>query len=461
MRRKGQFSIGTPQCLSPVQSLAIGFLLIVLLVAGQHELTYSLHYDEIMQMSSSQLADIVDAGSIVRRIAFVALLVGGALMLVIVRKGGSHWNGLRNNVPLVCFVGFAFLSALWSSDPGITFRRSSEYLILCIGAAAAGRFLGLRGVIRLGFLGSTGYLLIGLISEVVLGTFHPFTFDYRFCGTLHPNHQAWNCVLLLISGSALLPQVRRSWRIAYLMAMALGGVCLFLTKSRTSLVCGALALVFYWAGPAPGKQKLRLAFVSGTVLVGVLFVAMFVNSRVATQLDRTLLAGRDEDTYQNFSGRIPLWELCMEYVGVRPLLGYGFESFWTADHIQDVSAEEGWTVPISHNGFIELMLGLGVIGLSLYLYQLADTWRLLRRSYRATRDPFVRFCLALLVFYFTCTFLEAIAFDVGLPTFCLLSILWSRKQFAPWPPQGMVRTPRPIQASFPRLGSVLGLMRVS
>jgi O-antigen ligase len=136
----------------------------------------------------------------------------------------------------------------------------------------------------------------------------------------------------------------------------------------------------------------------------------------------------------------------MEYVGVRPLAGYGFESFWTGDHIRDISAQEGWTVPISHNGFIELMLGVGVVGLTLYLYQLASTWRMLRRSYKATRDPFVRFYLALFVFYIACMFAEAIAFDVGLPTFCLLSMLWSRKQFAPVSAERMIPARRPMQA---------------
>lgn len=446
MQCKERFTVRNAHGLSHLQWLAIWFFLIIMLVAGQHRLTYSVHYEEIMQASSSDLVDLVEAGSIERRIAFLVLLVGGALMLAGARKFGPQSNVLGNNAALACFVGLGFCSLLWSNDPELTFRRSSEYLILCIGAAAAGRILGLRGVVWLGFLGSTGYLLIGLISEAVLGTLHPLSFDYRFCGTLHPNHQAWNCVLLLISGSALLRQIRRFWRPAYFMAMTLGVVFLFLTKSRTSLACGALALTFYWGGRLSGRQTLRLLYVSGILLVAVLFAATFVDSGVASQLDRTLLAGRDEETYQNLSGRIPLWSLCMEYVRVRPVAGYGFESFWTADHIRDISDQEGWTVPISHNGFIELMLGLGVIGLTLYLYQLASTWRMLRRSYKATRDPFVRFYLALFVFYVMCMFAEAIAFDVGLPTFCLLSMLWSRKQFVSGPAERIISAPQPVRA---------------
>jgi O-antigen ligase len=308
----------------------------------------------------------------------------------------------------------------------------------------------LSGIVWLGFLGSAGYLLIGIISEMVLGTFRPFSLDYRFCGTLHPNHQAWNCGLLLISGSSLLPRIRRFWRPAYFMAMTLGVICLSLTKSRTSLLCGVLALSYFWAGQLRPKQKLVLVFSTGTLLLGSLLAATLLPSKTVSQLDGMLLAGRDVDSYENFSGRVPLWKLAIEYVGKRPLAGYGFNSFWTPDHIEEIDAEVKFSVVHSHNDYIELMLSLGAIGLLLYLSQLCGTWWLLRRSYERTRDPFVRFYLALLIFYLACMFTEAIAFDVGLPTFCLLSMLWSRKlgfrkQFAPKRTTTMIPALEPVQ----------------
>ncbi len=92
------------------------------------------------------------------------------------------------------------------------------------------------------------------------------------------------------------------------------------------------------------------------------------------------------------------------------------------------------------------MLSLGAIGSILYLYQLAATWRALWRSCRNTRDPSVQFCLTVLVFYFACMFTEAIAFDVGLPTFCVLSVLWSRKQFTQESAVRAVSRFTPVQA---------------
>jgi O-antigen ligase len=208
--------------------------------------------------------------------------------------------------------------------------------------------------------------------------------------------------------------------------------------------------MFYWAGRTSLRQKLALVL-AGTLLLGALFATTLADSGVGSQSGRLLLAGRDADTYENFSGRIPLWKLCMNYVSARPLMGYGFDSFWTPDHIRTISTQEGWAVPAAHNGFIDLMLGLGGIGLAFYLFQLAGTWRLLLRSNATNCDPFVRCYLALLVFYFACMFTETIAFDVGLPTFCVLSLFWSRKlwfrgQFASRSTTAAATTLEPVRA---------------
>src|SRR3546814_8434536 len=40
----------------------------------------------------------------------------------------------------------------------------------------------------------------------------------------------------------------------------------------------------------------------------------------------------------SLTGRVPLWGVLIEhYVSERPLLGYGFQGFWTPRHIVEVS----------------------------------------------------------------------------------------------------------------------------
>jgi O-antigen ligase len=69
------------------------------------------------------------------------------------------------------------------------------------------------------------------------------------------------------------------------------------------------------------------------------------------------------------TGRTEIWPLVIDKIIERPFIGYGFRGFW--HHIDGESAyivrALRWGVPDSHNGFLDLTLSLGLLGLSLFL----------------------------------------------------------------------------------------------
>lgn len=75
------------------------------------------------------------------------------------------------------------------------------------------------------------------------------------------------------------------------------------------------------------------------------------------------------------TGRMPLWNALVPYIQERFLLGYGFgEAFWKFEiYQQAVSQVAGWLVPFAHNGFIEVLLGTGIIGLIFWTVYLIQT----------------------------------------------------------------------------------------
>jgi O-antigen ligase len=77
------------------------------------------------------------------------------------------------------------------------------------------------------------------------------------------------------------------------------------------------------------------------------------------------LLGKSSD----LSGRTEIWEFAATMVEHRPWLGYGYKVFWLG---ADAPAAAFWKasrdfVPHAHNGFLELALDLGLIGLGLSL----------------------------------------------------------------------------------------------
>lgn len=76
--------------------------------------------------------------------------------------------------------------------------------------------------------------------------------------------------------------------------------------------------------------------------------------------------GRSSD----LTGRTDLWHWVIIMIAKRPWLGYGYSSFWrgASDQSDVIEAHVGWSPIYAHNGYLELMLSLGVLGLLLFLY---------------------------------------------------------------------------------------------
>jgi len=68
------------------------------------------------------------------------------------------------------------------------------------------------------------------------------------------------------------------------------------------------------------------------------------------------------------SGRTQLWRLVMSAVAQRPWLGYGYSGFWLgwAGPSAGIWAQTGWMPPDAHNGWLDVLLALGAVGLGLF-----------------------------------------------------------------------------------------------
>jgi O-antigen ligase len=66
----------------------------------------------------------------------------------------------------------------------------------------------------------------------------------------------------------------------------------------------------------------------------------------------------------SMTGRVDLWKAIFSVIKERPLLGYGYEAFWTEFGVKDayISRFAGWLPGSAHNGFLDIMLELGVAG---------------------------------------------------------------------------------------------------
>ncbi len=77
---------------------------------------------------------------------------------------------------------------------------------------------------------------------------------------------------------------------------------------------------------------------------------------------------------ETFDGRIGLWVMLRSTVP-NDLFGAGFDSFWTPYQMRLIAEDYWWTPNQAHNGYLEVFLNLGFVGLAIFLGLITSTFR--------------------------------------------------------------------------------------
>ena len=378
---------------------------------------FSISLMDIYQIPDETYVKAVSEGNIMRRLAFLTLGLFGVISIL--RKGlaGIRINGALGWL-ILFFLCWAFLSIAWADDISLTFRRLVVLSMLCLGVLAVSKNFSLRDIIWFTVFSTILYLIIGLSVEIFLGTFRPFAQGYRFTGTLNPNMQALNCALLFLSGVATAQKAKRGYKFFLACALTLIGLgFLILTGSRTAFACVIFSFISYWVMVSSRVSKLAFVLCLGFTFCLLL---LFAGETFYPTLRQVILLGRESYTTYSLSGRIPLWKELLEYVAMNPFHGYGYQCFWNPRHIHEISTMQGWQVYGSHSVYVQLLLGVGIVGMVTYVLILIIGIVRSFLNYRACGRTGYAFIGALLVFCALDGLMEGAFFEPRLPTF----IIW-------------------------------------
>lgn len=257
---------------------------------------------------------------------------------------------------LLAIVTFLFVSVIWSVDPETSLRRSVVYLFFALGVIGIANSLSGDEYMRL----TRRMVFLSAITSLVLLVIAP-PYALMEDGTVRGVYSHKNVlgqvmaagVLASLHGIRVGGAERRS---CVAMTVVFAGLA-FAAQSATSLIvifafCGASLFVALFRRNV--AARLILIFVSAPILV------VFVLSPDVI-LD---LLGKDA----TLTGRTELWNLVDINISERPLLGWGFDAFWSQINpaANEISANLGWAVPQAHNGLRELLLEVGWVGTSLF-----------------------------------------------------------------------------------------------
>jgi len=361
--------------------------------ATNHEWDVSLA--DAFTSTADQMQEQAGGGSLKRRVAFLAIAGMGVLGLMLPPR-----QSMQRLVPLavlmLVFYGWCMTSVLWSDAPSTTLRRCAVLTCLAFGALGMGRQLTLRELLHIAWIVPAVGLAIGLAAELKLGTFRPFSGDYRFSGTLHPNSQGMSLAMMCL---ALFCLCRDSqWKKqGYVVLFGIGLVFLVLTKSRTSFAGLLLAVTLLLTLRTASGWKWGVALSGLWVTTTAAVLVMLFNIDVRDQLTQMALLGRKEQA-ESLTGRLPLWTRLSEDFVQRPIAGYGYDSFWTPERIDAVSTDLQWGLKEAHNAYLETVLNLGLMGGILLLLIVFPALRDARKQYLNRGHPLFGFLFGMLAF---------------------------------------------------------------
>ena len=375
---------------------------------------YNRPQDEIVQGVAS--------GSTVREAALLALGFASLLSFISYSAPRRLRPASSAAYVLCAFAAWAALSATWADDPAMTLKRLAAFAILCIVAISIVRMFSLRDIIMWTFFATACFLVMAVVLEILAGAFHPFAPGYRFAGTQHPNDEGIECGLLVLSGIAA-SKLDRERRWLYRSFAAAGVVFLLLTGSRTSLIATFVAVSVYLM-ISSWKASRKIVLLCSIVFTCLIVVSL--GTGLMPVFTNALSMQRDDGaSVESLAGRTQIWQDVTAYILRRPMIGHGYGGFWTPEHINAISDEENWGVPDSHSAYVDYLLTVGVVGLTLYLVCLTQgLWRSLSLS-RIAQSGDTPFLTGILIFGAIDGFFESSIGEGSLLMFlCIIALVW-------------------------------------
>ncbi len=358
-------------------------------------------------MSGPSSGDILNStleGSPMDAAIFQVLIIAGVIVLA--RRGKRTTALLRAIGPVLIYFAYCLISTSWSPYPESSLKR----WIKCVGDLVMVLVLitdahpvdALRRLFsRVSFI-----LLpvsIVLIKCTNLGVEYDETGPHYTGVTTNKNTfglmlyvvsigVAWNLHTLIFNKKA--PNRTRRL-IAQSTVLVFGMALLHFAQSATSVFCFALGsgLMFATGLPVIRKQPNRVHILCLCILLLGAAGMVFGGQSVTSSMGKT----------SDFSGRTEIWAASIASAD-SVLFGTGFESFWNANAHKVAALLSSYqnisNLNSAHDGYLQIYLDLGWIGLILLLSILVSGYLRAVKAFRRNRE----FGRLILAFIITCAF---------------------------------------------------------
>lgn len=278
------------------------------------------------------------------------------VLLLFLRYFRRAMSVVSRSKPLILMVVLALLSPIWAENPALAIRRATALFgTTMVGVMLATRFTLEERLRLLSFVLRT-LALASLIYSVFIpsyGISNDLIHPGAWIGVFNSKNGlgAYIGVAFIIdSYRPMKMQWRVFWYLLYFLLLVKCG-------SATPLA-GVLAT---WAIVAIFDRLRRRHHLSARAITIAIVggIAVCATAGLGTGLVQAIM-GRSAD----LSGRTQLWKALIPVLFQRPLLGYGYGAFWAggSKEYYSVASQITWDPMYAHNGYLEIIVSLGLVG---------------------------------------------------------------------------------------------------
>ena len=321
------------------------------------------------------------------------MMMSGALGMLVMRP--ASYVVFFKAWPLLLVALIGPLSAVWSTEPALSFRYGLQLAItvfvIMIAVAAAGEKRLVRGTfiaaaivlamcILSGRVGQSqgGYVLIGILgSKNAMGSLCLMVITTSlavFFGKDEPRLLRWGSVPVGLLGLAILMQT-----------FATGAVL-------GTIIWGAVAAALVVAS----RLTLSAKFFFGLLVAVFLTPLVLLRGELTTMWNRFLVDVLHKDV--GLTGRDYLWVHADRLISEEPILGHGFRSTWLGSSSDSIGLLRWANIPTGmgfnfHNTFRDILVDFGFVGATVIFAALGFGFArfLLRAMTRPTNAALVFF----------------------------------------------------------------------
>jgi len=381
------------------------------------------------------------------KIVWPAMAAISVILAVLNRSRLGRLTWPPHIICLLAYLAFAGASVLWAFRLELSFIRfvqevmvvTSIVLPAMLAARTADMMRGLFLCFAFASILNVFFVLDGrpqIVGNVNIG------YPGYFAGKNYLG-ECEGIALLLSLHEMFYPGLRRALGI---IVVVIATVLLFLSDSKTAL--GLAIIAPFLAGLTLITGKL-MRISPAIVLLSIPFCYAVLSRISGFNMNRVSYMLYGDST---FTGRTLIWDFAWYEIEGKPLLGWGYQSFWlVGPDAPSIVEAWGWIkeMPNAHNGYYDTMLEMGYVGLAFLVIFIIATLHAIGRV--ADRDPArVRLVLSLALFIILFNFLESLwmrGFEFLWVVFVILTAEIGRY----WHPIPLTRaaygsrTPRPLR----------------